>query len=156
MARTLPSGQVIMCIQVEETFMQHVVRHWQGSLTEADSTAAMQADAEFNQGGLNGLTAPGAADPMVVRSHTTQFSDDGERCCLMHSDCVTSHNSCGPESTIECQGLVCCCLRPHNALVHQCNHPRVDRFITVVHARISDMKTALQASSVRNWALLHR
>ncbi len=74
-----------MFIQVEETFMQHVVRHWQGCLTEADSTAAMQADAEFNQGGLNGLTANGAVNPMAVRSHTTQFSDDGERCCLMHA-----------------------------------------------------------------------
>ncbi|DBA91536.1 TPA: hypothetical protein ACH3X1_003159 [Trebouxia sp. C0004] len=66
-------GQVL----VEETFMQHVVRHWQGSLTEADSTAAMQADAEFDQGGLNGMTANGAANPVTVRSHTTQFSDDG-------------------------------------------------------------------------------
>ena len=65
--------------------MQHVVRHWQGSLTEADSTAAMQADAEFNQEGLNGLTATGAAKPMFVRSHTTQFSNDGECCCLMHA-----------------------------------------------------------------------
>ncbi len=85
MARLPASGKVIMCIQVEETFMQHVVRHWQGSLTEADSTAAMQADAEFNQGGLNGLTATGAANRMFVRSHTIQFSDDGERCCLMHA-----------------------------------------------------------------------
>ncbi|DBA93395.1 TPA: hypothetical protein ACH3X2_003664 [Trebouxia sp. C0005] len=65
-------GQVL----VEETFMQHVVRHWQGSLTEADSTAAMQADAEFSLGGSNGSTASGA---VAVRSHTTQFSDDGQK-----------------------------------------------------------------------------
>ncbi len=85
MARIPASEKVIMCIQVEETFMQHVVRHWQGSLTEADSTAAMQADAEFNQGGFNGSTANGAVHPMAMRSHTTQFSDDGERSCLMHA-----------------------------------------------------------------------
>ena len=36
----------IVITQVEETFMQHVVQYWQGSLPEADSTAAMPADPE--------------------------------------------------------------------------------------------------------------
>ena len=36
----------MMFMQVEETFMQHVVQYWQGSLTEVDGTAAMQSDPE--------------------------------------------------------------------------------------------------------------
>ena len=42
-------------MQVEETFMRHVIRHWQGSLSEQDSSAAMQLDDALGQA----LTAPG-------------------------------------------------------------------------------------------------
>ena len=47
--------------------MQHVIRHWQGSLTEADSTAAMQMDAEFDKASNAG-----------TRSQTRDLSDTGQ------------------------------------------------------------------------------
>ena len=66
--------RVRLFVQVEETFMQHVVRHWQGSLTEADSTAAMQADAEFSQADSNGVVQEA---PTGTRQ-TQEFVDAGE------------------------------------------------------------------------------
>lgn len=62
-------------VQVEETFMQHVVRHWQGSLTEADSTAAMQADAEFSQADSSRLAHEA---PTGTSRQTQEFGDAGE------------------------------------------------------------------------------
>ena len=38
--------------QVEETFMRHVIRHWQGSLSEMDSSAAMQMDEAMEQAAI--------------------------------------------------------------------------------------------------------
>ena len=55
--------------------MQHVVRHWQGSLTEADSTAAMQADAEFSQAASNRVVHEA---PMGTDRQTQEFVDAGE------------------------------------------------------------------------------
>ena len=56
--------------------MQHVIRHWQGSLTEADSTAAMQMDAEFDKASNAG-----------TRSQTRDLSDTGQ----LHSDILRFH-----------------------------------------------------------------
>ena len=53
--------------------MQHVIRHWQGSLTEADSTAAMQMDAEFDK--ARDLT------PVGTRSQTREIDESGELVC---------------------------------------------------------------------------
>lgn len=39
----------VCAAQVEETFMRHVIRHWQGSLSEMDSSAAMQLDEDVAQ-----------------------------------------------------------------------------------------------------------
>lgn len=149
LARITASRKVIMCIQVEETFMQHVVRHWQGSLTEADSTAAMQADAEFSLGGSNGSTASGA---VAVRSHTTQFSDDGECCCLMYAQ----RQSCGPMSTISV-----CLLLSEASQCHRCANATILELIaslqlckhcnlSVSYTRNSNVRTALQVRSVRD------
>ncbi len=71
--------------------MQHVIRHWQGSLTEADSTAAMQMDADFTQ------SADGAATPRMLRTPTREFTDAGER-----------RLSCTVVSM--CCGVVLCCV----------------------------------------------
>lgn len=55
--------------------MQHVIRHWQGSLSEADSSVAMQMDADFSQATerqiLNGT-------PAESRSYIMEMTDAGE------------------------------------------------------------------------------
>ena len=93
-------GVRFCCVQVEETFMQHVVRHWQGSLTEADSTAAMQADAEFSQADPSGVVNEAS---MGIGRHTREFGDAGERQQLLQQCCPCVY--CFTLSVALCEAL---------------------------------------------------
>lgn len=62
-------------LQVEETFMQHVVQYWQGSISEVDGTAAMQSDPEARANGGSVNNQGGQANSTPREDH--QEGDPG-------------------------------------------------------------------------------
>lgn len=59
--------------------MQHVVRHWQGSLSEADSSAAMQMDSEAAvPTGQTNLVGDGAGHPQGTPVQAQEPNGAGE------------------------------------------------------------------------------
>ena len=66
-----------MAVQAEESFMQHVVRHWQGSLSDADSSAAMQMDPEASAIAGQASQLDGS-NPTGMRAQTQELADTGD------------------------------------------------------------------------------